>query len=95
MYYDRHFLIFYLIRDLFFCIGDLFTLIVGGKEGKRYIKQVPFYCRHQCKYDVRLCRDRKNNWKCRKGCHVINKKRYGIPYDWTKPEDWEYYKHKY
>ena len=52
-------------------IEYFFEWLFASKRERKFLKYVPRYCRG-CEI-VGLCRDEKNNWKCRHGCALMRK----------------------
>lgn len=50
---------------------DFLKWLFANRREREIIENVPKYCR-KCDA-LGLCRDEKNNWKCRNGCWFINK----------------------
>ncbi len=59
-------------------IEEFFEWLFADKEKRKMLKYLPKGCRY-CEL-LGVCRDEERNWKCRKGCLIMNQnKDYSVP----------------
>lgn len=60
--------------DGFHGLCDIFIFIFGDNEDRDILRKVPSFCRWDCG-DWRNCRDKNNNWKCKRGCWLARERK--------------------
>ena len=56
--------------NLFYLIGDIIEYFTLSKRERQIKRKVPYTCFY-CEV-LGICRDESNNWKCRRGCLLLN-----------------------